>query len=67
MIPAVSYIRISTEEQNPENQREYLEKWAAARGIAILRHYVDVGVSGATEPWERPAFRRLMEEAVGLE
>lgn len=67
MIPAVSYIRVSTEEQDPENQREYLRKWAAAHGIAVLRYYVDVGVSGATEPWGRPAFRRLMEEAAGLE
>ncbi len=67
MIPAVTYIRVSTEGQDPENQREYLEKWALAHGISILRHYVDVGISGATEPWERPAFRRLMEEATSLD
>jgi Site-specific recombinases, DNA invertase Pin homologs len=67
VIPAVTYIRVSTEGQDPENQREYLEKWASAHGLAILRHYIDVGVSGATEPWERPAFRRLIEEAASLE
>ncbi|CCC82440.1 recombinase family protein [Thermoproteus tenax] len=62
MIPAIAYIRVSTEEQDPENQREYLEKWAPAHGLAIIKYYVDVGVSGAIEPWERPAFKRLMEE-----
>lgn len=67
MIPAVTYIRVSTEGQDPDNQREYLERWAPAHGISILRHYVDVGVSGATEPWERPAFKRLMEEVSSLE
>ncbi|MEL9990791.1 MAG: recombinase family protein [Thermoproteus sp.] len=67
MIPAVAYIRVSTEEQDPENQKAYLEKWAPAHGLSILRHYVDAGVSGATEPWSRPAFRRLMEEVSSLE
>lgn len=67
MIPAVTYIRVSTEDQDPENQREYLEKWASSHGITILRHYVDVGVSGAIEPWERPAFKQLMEEVGKIE
>lgn len=67
MIPAVTYIRVSTEEQDPENQRVYLEKWAAERGIEIIRHYIDVGVSGATEPWERPAFRQMADEVNKLE
>jgi len=66
MIPAVTYIRVSTEEQNPENQRLYLEKWAAGHGMAIVKHYVDVGVSGASAPWERPAFRRLVRELESL-
>jgi len=66
MIPAVSYIRVSTEEQDPENQRLYLEKWASEHGLAIVKHYVDVGVSGASPPWERPAFRRLTREVEQL-
>jgi len=67
MIPAVTYIRVSTEEQDPENQRLYLEKWASEHGLAIVKHYVDVGVSGASPPWERPAFQRLMSEVGALE
>ena len=67
MTPAVTYIRVSTEGQDPENQREYLEKWAAARGIAILKHFVDHGVSGATPPWERPAFKNLVAEVEAMD
>jgi len=67
VIPAVTYIRVSTEEQDPENQRLYLEKWASEHGLAIVKHYVDVGVSGASAPWERPAFQRLMSEVETLE
>lgn len=67
MIPAVTYIRVSTEEQDPENQRQYLERWAAERGIYIVKHYIDVGVSGATQPWERPAFREMAKEAEVME
>jgi Site-specific recombinases, DNA invertase Pin homologs len=66
LIPAVTYIRVSTEDQDPENQRVFLEKWAWERGIEIVRHYVDVGVSGAVAPWERPAFKQLMSEAPKL-
>jgi len=62
MIPGVTYIRVSTEDQDPEAQRLYLERWASERGIAILRHYVDVGVSGASVPWERPVFKQLIRE-----
>ncbi|MFN7106337.1 MAG: recombinase family protein [Pyrobaculum sp.] len=65
-VPVVTYIRVSTEEQDPENQRAYLERWAAGRGLHIVAHYVERGVSGAVPPWERPAFRRLVEEAPQL-
>lgn len=66
MVFAITYIRVSTEEQDPENQRVYLEKWASERGIQILKHYFDVGVSGATEPWERPAFKQLADEVSNM-
>jgi len=66
MIPVVTYIRVSTEEQDPENQRLYLEKWASEHGLAIVKHYVDVGVSGASAPWERPAFKRMVRELGSL-
>ncbi|MFN3805418.1 MAG: recombinase family protein [Pyrobaculum sp.] len=66
MIPVVTYIRVSTEEQDPENQRAYLERWAMERGLRILKHYVEHGISGAVPPWERPIFRQLVEEVPKL-
>lgn len=66
MIPAVSYIRVSTEEQDPENQRVYLEKWASSRGFTIVKHYVDFAVSGSTGVMDRPAFHSMVSEAPTL-
>jgi len=60
MIPAVAYIRVSTEKQDPENQRAKIEQWAAARGIYIVKWYVEAGVSGSVAPWKRLTFRRLI-------
>lgn len=67
MITAITYIRVSTEEQDPENQRDFLEKWASGRGLYILKHYIDVGVSGVVEPWKRPAFKQMAAEVDKLE
>ncbi|GGP20288.1 resolvase [Thermocladium modestius] len=66
MIPAISYIRVSTEEQDPENQRVYLEKWASERGFTIVKHYVDFAVSGSTSVMDRPAFHSMVSEAPSL-
>ncbi len=48
---AVLYVRASTEEQHlgPAAQREAAEKWAGARGVAIVEVHEDAGVSGATD------------------
>ncbi|MEM0467907.1 MAG: recombinase family protein [Pyrobaculum sp.] len=62
MIPAITYIRVSTDEQNPENQLLHLEKWATERGYQILKHYIDHGVSGAMSPLDRPAFKKMLSE-----
>lgn len=58
----IAYIRVSTDEQNPENQRRYIEKWSKERGITILKYYVDWGVSGATNPLERETFSEMLKE-----
>ena len=59
---AVAYVRVSTDEQDPENQRLHLEKFAKERGLNIVKWYVDAGVSGAVTPWERPAFSNLVKD-----
>ncbi len=59
-IRAAIYARVSTLDQEPENQLAELERYVAARGWAA-RTYVDKGVSGAVE--KRPALDELLRDA----
>ena len=61
-VPAVAYLRVSTEEQDVANQKLFLEKWASERGLTIVAWYVDEAVSGAMDPFERPGFRKLIND-----
>jgi DNA invertase Pin-like site-specific DNA recombinase len=58
----VAYIRVSTKEQDEEVQRRGLEEFAKARGIEVLKWYVDKGESGAKPFRERPSASQLLEE-----
>jgi len=58
----VAYIRVSTKEQDEEVQRKAIEEFAKARGIEIVKWYVDKGVSGSKVFKERPEASRLLEE-----
>lgn len=53
----VAYVRVSTEEQNPENQRIQLIN----AGVVDACIFTDKGVSGTKPARERPAFKRLLE------
>ena len=57
---AAIYARVSTHDQNPDNQLEELRRFAAARGWDA-KEYVDHGVSGAKE--RRPALDVLVADA----
>jgi DNA invertase Pin-like site-specific DNA recombinase len=54
------YARVSTLDQQPENQLEELCRYAAARGWEV-KEYVDHGVSGSKE--RRPALDAMMADA----
>jgi len=54
------YVRVSTTEQNPENQLDVLRNFAEARGWRPTE-FVDHGVSGAKE--RRPALDALLAAA----
>ena len=56
---AAVYVRVSTHDQEVENQLGELRKYVEARGWEA-REYVDEGVSGAVE---RPALDKLLRDA----
>lgn len=55
------YVRVSTEDQHPENQLQALKADAARRGWTIVKTYVDKGWSGTTTV--RPSLTRLLKDA----
>ena len=57
---AAIYARVSTLDQEPENQLAELRRYVEARGW-IAAEYVDHGVSGAKE--KRPALNRMLTDA----
>ena len=61
---AVLYIRVSTDEQNPENQALILTNFAKSRNIEIVDRFADPGISGyETKPEEREGWRKAVEAA----
>src|SRR6202163_449049 len=57
---AAIYARVSTVDQEPENQLQELRRYVAARGWTAVE-YVDKGVSGAKD--RRPALDQLLSDA----
>src|SRR5205809_3648334 len=57
---AAIYARVSTVDQEPENQLQELRRYVEARGWPAVE-YVDRGVSGATD--RRPALDQLLADA----
>jgi DNA invertase Pin-like site-specific DNA recombinase len=57
---AAVYARVSTLDQEPENQLQEIRRYAQARGWAAVE-YVDRGVSGAKD--RRPALDQMLADA----
>jgi DNA invertase Pin-like site-specific DNA recombinase len=57
---AAVYARVSTSDQEPENQLQEIRRYTLARGWTA-REYVDRGVSGAKD--RRPALDQLLSDA----
>jgi DNA invertase Pin-like site-specific DNA recombinase len=57
----VAYIRVSREDERPENQEYAVYRWVAERGHQIVETVRDVGVSGALPPAQRPGWRRVLK------
>jgi len=63
VVPAISYLRVSTEDQAREGfsldaQRRRVRAYCEAKGYVLEHEFVDDGASGRTT--NRPAFQRLM-------
>jgi len=61
------YERVSTEEQalrgfSIDAQKENLTEYCERKGMKIVDHYADEGISGAKPPLKRPALHRLLED-----
>jgi DNA invertase Pin-like site-specific DNA recombinase len=57
------YVRVSTDDQNLDNQVQVLTDVARQRGWQIVELYSDQGISGAKGKDSRPGFRRLCKHA----
>jgi DNA invertase Pin-like site-specific DNA recombinase len=53
------YLRVSTDDQTVENQREALTMACQARGWHIVEEFSDPGISGAKSRDKRPGFDKL--------
>jgi len=58
---AVAYVRVSTREQDENNQRLAIEKYCKEHGIEILRYFVDKGVKRARSWRNREGANRMVE------
>jgi DNA invertase Pin-like site-specific DNA recombinase len=58
------YVRVSTDAQNTDIQRQELEAWAERAGHTVVRVYEDQGISGAKGRDQRPQFDALLKAAV---
>jgi len=58
----VAYVRISREDENPENQIYAMKQYASLKGIdlVISDEYIDVGISGGVEPFKRTGFMKAV-------
>jgi DNA invertase Pin-like site-specific DNA recombinase len=57
------YLRVSTNDQDVENQRQVLVEACEHRGWQVVEEFVDAGVSGAKGRDRRPGFDRLLKAA----
>ena len=61
---AVLYLRVSTDDQTTDNQKLELLEISKQKRWGVVDVYEDVAVSGAKTRYERPEFKRLIEDAL---
>ena len=58
---AVVYIRVSRDDENPENQVYAIRRWAEQHGVQIVGVFKDIDVSGGIKPRDRPKYRQMLD------
>jgi DNA invertase Pin-like site-specific DNA recombinase len=61
------HVRVSTDAQNTDSQRQELEAWAERAGHTVVEVYEDAGLSGSKGRDQRPAFDAMLKAAVHRE
>lgn len=57
----IAYVRVSREDENPENQLYAIKQYCSLKGYVVVDVVVESGVSGALEPNRRVGFRRVVD------
>ena len=57
---AVAYVRVSTDEQNPQGQLQVIQQYAAEKGYNIVKVFEE-NISGSVPPLERKVFKEMVE------
>lgn len=57
---AVAYVRVSQEDENPENQKYVISTYCTQHNLKCL-FFSEVGVSRTEDPFKRPVFSSLLE------
>jgi DNA invertase Pin-like site-specific DNA recombinase len=63
LIPAVRYLRMSTDKQEHsiDHQIDHTDKFAAQYGFGIIQDYAEPGISGVTAE-DRPQFLKMLDD-----
>ena len=61
---AAIYLRVSTDRQTLENQRQALQRVAERRGWEVVAVYSDAGISGAKGRADRPGLDDMLKAAI---
>lgn len=57
----VGYVRVSVEDERPENQIIAIQDFCKSRDYNLVEIFQDVGISGAKPCLERPGFKKMIE------
>jgi len=58
---AVAYIRVSREDENPDNQRFVIEQFCKEKNLDCLFFPPEIGIARTEDPFQRPILRQIFD------